>query len=127
MRLLMRWLVTSIALVVAVRLVPGIDVSGDAWAAVLVTAVVLGLVNATVKPVLTVLSCGAIVATLGLFFLVINGLCLWTASWISQEWLGLGFVVNGFWPAFWGGIVVSVVSAMLNIFVPDQREERESR
>jgi putative membrane protein len=118
-RLIIRWLVTAIALVVAVLIVPGITIDSNAWVAVAVMALVLGLVNAIVRPVLQLLSCGLIVATLGIFLLVINALTLWLSSVIAQEWFGVGFIVNGFWPAFWGALVVSVVSFLLNVFVPD--------
>ena len=119
MRLLIHWIITAIAVVVAVLIVPGITFeSSNAWIAVVVTALVLGLLNVFVRPILQFLSCGCIVATLGLFLLVINAGTLWLASWICQNWLGVDFVVDGFWPAFWGGIVVSVVSYLLYIFVP---------
>lgn len=116
MELLIRWAIIAISLVVAVVLVPGIRVEGDAFVAVIVTAAVLGLLNVFLKPALRFLTCGCIVATLGLFLLVINGFILWLASYISSDLLGLGFYVQGFWPAFWGGLVVSVVSFVLSLF-----------
>jgi putative membrane protein len=120
-KLLIRWLATAISLVVAVLVLhPGIRVEGNAWWAVAVMAVVLGLVNAVVRPVLQFLSCGFIVVTLGLFMFVVNALVLWLSSWIAQNWLGVGFVVDGFWPAFWGSIIVSVVSFLLNVFAGDR-------
>ena len=122
MRLIIRWLVIAISLVVAVLIVPGITIDGNIWWAVAVTALVLGFVNAIIRPILQFLSCGCIVATLGIFLLVINAATLWAASWVSQNWFNAGFVVDGFWPAFWGGLIVSVVSFVLNIFVPDESE-----
>ena len=111
--LLLRWLVTTIALYVAVLLVPGIsfDEAQGAWRLILV-ALVFGGVNALLRPLLTVLTCPLILLTFGLFFLVVNGLLLMATSWASQK-LGLGFTVAGFWPAFWGGLVVSVASTFL--------------
>ncbi len=114
MRLILHWLVTALALVVAALLVPGIRVEGGGIVAVLVTAAVLGLVNAFVRPMLRFLACGCILLTLGLFLLVINGITLWLAAYISHDLLGVGFVVSGFWPAFWGAIVVSVVSFLFS-------------
>jgi putative membrane protein len=110
-------------------LIPGIRVDDtNAWIAVGVMAVVLGLVNAVIRPILAFLSCGCIVATLGLFMLVINGITLWLSSWVAQNWLNIGFVVDGFWPAFWGAIVVSVVSFVLSLILIDDRDKkRESR
>lgn len=122
MRPLMHWIVTAIAVAVAVLIVPGITIESTAWIAVAVTALVLGLLNVFVRPILQFLSCGCVVATLGLFLLVINAGVLWLASWICQEWLGIRFIVDGFWPAFWGGIVISVVSFLLYIFVPDPEQ-----
>lgn len=122
MKLVIRWVVTSLALLAAVKLVPGIRVDGDAWVVVAVTAVILGFMNAIVRPILNVLFCGFIVLTLGLFLPVINALTLWLSSWVAQNWFGVGFVVDGFWPAFFGGLVVSVVSFFLSLFVAKEEE-----
>lgn len=114
-RMILSWLITAAALVAAAYLVPGISVSGsEGLAAVLVMAAILGVLNVLVKPVLSFLSCGLIVLTMGLFLIVINALALWLASWIAQTWFGIGFVVDGFWPAVWGSIVVSLVSFFLS-------------
>ena len=120
MRFLIRWLVTAISLVVAVLIVPGITIESNAWIAVGVTALILGLVNTFIRPLLQFLSCGCIMATLGLFLLVINAFTLWLTSWVAQNWLNIGFVVDGFWAAFWGALVVSVASFLLTVFVPDE-------
>jgi putative membrane protein len=120
MKLLIRWIIVAIALVVAVRLIPGIRIEDtSAWIAVGVMAVILGLVNAIIRPILAFLSCGCIVATMGLFMLVINALTLWLSSWIAVEWFNIGFYVDGFWPAFLGGIVVSIVSFVLSLFLKE--------
>jgi putative membrane protein len=124
-RLLVRWLITSIAVAAAVILVPGIGHSGSsALVAIVVTAAVLGFVNAIIRPILSFLSCGCIVATLGLFVLVINAVTLWMAAWVSSNWFHTGFYITGFWPAFWGAIVVSVVSFLLSVFLPDEPQEQ---
>lgn len=111
--LLLRWLVTTIALYLAVVIVPGIDFNEaeGAWRLILV-ALVFGGVNALMKPLLTLLTCPLILLTFGFFFLVVNGLLLMITSWASQK-LGLGFSVAGFWPAFWGGLVISIGSTIL--------------
>lgn len=117
--LLLRWLIIAASLVVAAWLVPGIQVDDrNAWVAVLVTAAVLGLINTFVRPILQVLSCGCIILTLGLFLLVINAATLAMAAWISEHWLDVGFRVDGFWPAFFGALIVSVVSFFLTMLVP---------
>lgn len=123
MRLLIRWLITAISLVVVAMIVPGISVEGSAWVAVAVMALILGLVNAYLRPLLKFMACGLIVLTLGLALPFINGLTLWLSSWISVNWFGVGFVVDGFWPAFWGGIIVSVVSFFLSLLAPDKEEK----
>ena len=120
MKLLIRWVITGLSLFVAAWLVPGIRVDdANAWVAVAVMAIILGLVNAIVRPVLTLLSCPLIILTLGLFVLVINGLTLWLASTIAVSWFGIGFYVDGFWAAFLGALIVSIVSVILSTFVKD--------
>jgi putative membrane protein len=122
MKLIIRWVITVIALAVAVWLVPGIYVqSNNAWVVFGIMAFILGLVNVFVKPILTLLSCGLIVLTMGLFLLVINAVTLWLASWIAQNWLNVGFIVEDFWSAFLGSIVVSLVSLVLSIVIPDSK------
>jgi len=122
MRLLLRWIITAIALVAAVFVVPGITIEGNAYIAIAITALVLGLVNAFVRPLLQIAACGLIVLTMGLALPFINGLTLWLASYISSQWFGVGFVVDGFWPAFWGAIIVSVVSFILSVLAPDEQK-----
>lgn len=120
LRLVIRWAVVAVALFVAVWIVPGITVEGNAWIAVAVTAAILGFVNAFVRPVLAFLTCGCIVVTLGLFLLVINAFSLWLSSWIAQNVFGVGFVVEDFWAAFLGALIVSIVSFFLSMFVYDE-------
>jgi putative membrane protein len=121
MKLLLRWLVVSFALFVAARVVPGIYVAPNSWTLFAIMAVILGLVNAIVRPVLRFLSCPLILLTLGLFLLVINGITLWLASWIAVQLLHVGFYVRGFWPAFWGALVVSIVSFFVNLLIREGR------
>lgn len=122
MYLVVRWLITAIALVVAAWLVPGIRVQDqNAWLAVAVMAAVLGLVNAFVRPLLTLLSCPLILLTLGLFLLVINAAMLGLASWIAVTLFGVGFYIDGFGSALVGSIVVSIVSFVLSLVLPDPR------
>jgi putative membrane protein len=124
MKLVLRWLITAVALVAAANLVPGITIDDqNGWIAVLLMAVALGLVNAFVRPLLKLLSCPFVILTLGLFLLVVNALCLWLAAWLANTVFGAGFIVAGFWPAFWGSIVVSIVSFLLSLFLPDDDED----
>jgi putative membrane protein len=116
--LLLRWAISAGGVALAAWIVPGISVSGDhqVWTLLLV-ALVLGLVNAIIRPILSLLSCGLIVLTLGLFTLVINGLMLWLASYITVHWLGLSFHVDGFWSAVLGAVVITVFSFLVSTFV----------
>lgn len=123
MKFLMKWLVTSIAVAAAVLLIPGIEVTGaNAAITIVLVALVLGLLNATLGVMIKVGTFGCILLTFGLLNLFINALMLWLTSWISQNWFNLGFSVDGFWPAFFGGIVISVVSGLLNWFLPDSKD-----
>ncbi len=122
-RFLARWLATSIALYAAVQLVPGISYEGG-WTTLAAMALVFGLVNAFVRPVLTLLSCPLILLTMGLFILVINGGMLLLASRLASVF-GVGFYVDGFGPAFLGALVVSVASFFLNTFIKDEQEDEE--
>jgi putative membrane protein len=122
MRLLVKWAIVAVALLVATYIVPGIYVDdSNAWLAVFVTAAILSVLNMVLKPILTFLSCGLIVATLGLFMFVINGVVLLLASRIAVTWFHVGFRVDGIIPAILGSIVVSIVSLILNGLVADEQ------
>ncbi|NCC37233.1 MAG: phage holin family protein, partial [Chloroflexia bacterium] len=96
----------------------------NGWFAVLVMAAVFGLVNAFIRPLLTLLSCPLVMLTLGLFTLVINAICFSLSAWIASSFFGAGFTVDGFFPALFGSIVVSIVSFFLSIFLPDSNEQK---
>ena len=112
-RLVVRWFISALALLAAAWLVPGIRVDGSAWLAYAGMAVILGLVNAVVRPLLKLLTCPLILLTLGLFVLVINAVTLLIAAKIAAA-IGLGFHVDGFLPAFLGALIVSVVTVILS-------------
>jgi len=127
MRILVRWLITSIAVAAAILLVPGIEVASgsNAWFTIAIVALLLGFVNAIIRPILSFLSCGCIVATFGLFTLVINALMLMLAGSWANGLFNTGITIDGFWPAFWGSIVISIVSFLLSVFIPD--DDRQAR
>jgi len=114
--LLLHWLMNAAALWVAAWLVPGLDFRGTVVELLLVAAV-FGVVNSLVRPILTILTCPLIVITLGLLTLVINALMLLLTGALSERW-GLGFTVSGFWAAFWGGLVVGLVSVVISLLLP---------
>jgi putative membrane protein len=124
MRFLLRVLVSAAALGVATWAVPGIELlTGSGWTRVgtlLAVAAIFGLINATLKPLIKVIGCAFYVLTLGLIALVVNGLLLWLTSVIAGD-LTLPFHVTGFWPAFWGAIIVGLVSWILNLLIGDNR------
>jgi putative membrane protein len=119
--LVLHWLLNAAALWAAAWLLPGLDFSGTLVDLLLVAAV-FGIVNSLLKPILTVLTCPLIVVTLGLFTLVINALMLMVTGWLSTRW-DLGFTVSGFWAAFWGGLVVGLVSLILSMALPEPKRE----
>jgi putative membrane protein len=118
---LMHWLFNAAALWVAAYFLTGLDFDGTI-AQLLLVAAVFGIVNSLLRPLLTVLTCPLIVLTLGIFTLVINALMLLVTGWLSTRW-HLGFTVSGFWPAFWGGLVVGLVSFLLSLMFGPSRSE----
>jgi putative membrane protein len=114
LNLLIRWAVTGLALFAADRLFEGIYVTGnEAWQVYALMAIVFGLVNLLVKPVMKLLTCPIQLLTLGLFSFVINAIALWLSSYLATTYLDIGFHVDGFVPAFLGALVISIVSTLL--------------
>lgn len=122
MRFLIRTVVTALALWVATALVSGIYVSGSSTGVNTLTligvAVIFGLVNAILKPLVKIFGCFFYVVTLGLIALVVNALLFMLTAWIARL-LHLPFHITGFWAAFWGAIIVTVVSWIINLVIPD--------
>ncbi|MFL5318993.1 MAG: phage holin family protein [Myxococcaceae bacterium] len=116
--LLIRICVNAAALWLAAVLIPGLALKGDPIS-VLIVALVFGLVNAFIRPVVMILSLPAVILTLGFFTLVVNALMLWVTSAFTHR-----LYVGGFWPAFWGGLVISVVSAVLSNWLKDGKRAR---
>src|SRR4051794_18465773 len=130
MRFLLRLLANAAALAVATWLVPGIRLTalgtGDKVLVLLVVALIFGVVNAIVKPIFTLVTACVVLLTLGLFLVVINALMLLLTSWLATQ-LGVGWHVDGFWSALVGSIIVSIVSFVLNAFLPDRNNPRRGR
>ncbi|WP_328341445.1 phage holin family protein [Micromonospora sp. NBC_00421] len=127
MGFLIRLVITAIALWVTTLIVPGVDVTGRNGAntalTLLVVALIFGVVNAVLKPVIKVVGCVFYLLTLGLFALVVNALLFLLTDRLARA-LDLPFRVDGFWAAFWGAIVMAVVTWLISIAVPDRREIR---
>lgn len=122
-KFLLRLLINAVGLYAAAELVPGIYLEGD-WRVLLAVAFVFGLVNALLRPLLKLLTCPLIILTLGLFTLVINAVLLLVASVLANA-LGLPYGVEGFWPAFWGALVVSIVSLIGSLLLGSERDKDE--
>lgn len=125
MRFLIRTLVTAIALAVATWLVHGITVSGGGWArdtlTLIAVAIIFGLINAILKPLIHLFGCIFYILTLGLIAFVVNALLFLLTSWIADK-LNLPFHVDGFWSAFWGAIIVGVVSWLISLVIPEPKQ-----
>lgn len=117
-RFLLRWAINAAGLYAAIWIVPGINFLGD-WTGILWIALIFGLLNALVRPLLKFLTCPLIILTLGLFTIVVNTLMLMLTSSVGQSF-GLAFMVDGFWSALLGSLVISLVSVVLSIFVRDE-------
>src|SRR6266705_2128483 len=117
MTFVVRLLVNAAALWVAARIVPGVNYVGG-WLPFLGVALVFGVVNAFLRPIAKILTFPLIILTLGLFSFVVNGLMLWLTSAFSTA-LDLGFHVRGFWAAFLGALVVSIVSTVLSMIITE--------
>ena len=115
MSFIIRWIVTALAVGAAVWLVPGIEVVGDtAWVGIVILALVLSLINMSIKPILQILSLPVTVLTLGIFYLIVNTLLLYLAAWLANGLFGVGFYIATFGSAFVASIVISIVSALVN-------------
>ena len=127
MRLILRLLANAAALAVATFLLNGITLTAPTTegkvGTLLVVALILGVLNAVVKPIFTLVTAPLVLLTLGLFLLVINALMLLLTSWVSNR-VDLGWSVADFGSAVLGAIIVSVVSFLLNAFLPERRGNR---
>jgi putative membrane protein len=119
-KILLKIIVVAAALWVSTRLVDGITNSGSTTAVqigtLLAVALIFGLVNAILKPIIKTIGCAFYVLTLGLFALVVNAGLLMLTSWIADK-LDLPFRVDGFWPAFWGAIIIGLISWVLDLLL----------
>ena len=122
MRFLIHWATVALSLWVATELVPGIRVRS--FTALVIAALVLGLINACVRPLLVILTFPITILTLGLFYLVVNGLAFGLAAWLVP-----GFSVHGIIPAMLGALIVSVLSWFIGLFTgrDDDKKKRKKR
>jgi len=123
-KFILRWAINAVALYLAVIIVPGITLFGN-WVSILWLALIFGLINALLRPLLKVLTCPLIILTLGLFALLINTFLFWLTSVVGQA-LGFGLVIANpvFWNSLLGALVVSVVSILLSLILKDELRSR---
>lgn len=114
-----RFVINAIALAIAAWAIDGI--SYGTTTDLLVVALIFGLVNAIIKPIIMLLTCPLVAITLGLFVIVINTLMLWLTSFVANL-VGFDFTVAGFFPALWGSLIISAVSIVLNIVLPEDKK-----
>lgn len=119
-KFILRWAINAVALYLAILILPGIDLASG-WLSILWLALIFGLVNAFLRPLLKLLTCPLIILTLGLFTLLINTFLFWLTSQIGQS-LGIELVIADpvFWNAFLGGLVVSLVSVVMSMILKDE-------
>lgn len=118
---LLRWAINAVSLLVAARVVGGIELHG--WESTIIVAALFGLVNIFIRPVVLVMTCLLQVVTLGLFTLVVNAAMLALTAWMAGK-LDLQFEVDGFGAAFLGALVITVVSFVLSRLAPSPRKLR---
>jgi len=121
-KFVLRWVINAVALFAAVYLVPGVTLQGG-WVNIIWLALIFGLINAFLRPLLKLLTCPLIFLTLGLFTLLINTFLFWLTGEVGQAF-GIGFTIVGFWPAFLGGLVVTVVSVIMSLILRDEIKGR---
>lgn len=120
-RFLIRWGINAVALYAAIALVAGIEPQSTNWLSFIWLALIFGVVNALLGPLLKVLTCPLILLTLGVFTLLINTFLFYFAGYIGSAF-GVGFTVDGFWSAFLGSLIVSIISIVLSLFFRDDRK-----
>lgn len=123
LKLILRLIINAIALWIAITFVPGIRAE-PSWVGIFGLALIFGVVNALLRPLLELLTCPLLILTLGLGTLLINTLLFWLSGLIGNQF-GIGFSVDGFWPAFFGALIVSLVSIILTLFLKDEFKGRK--
>ena len=129
-KLILRWAINTVALYAAIAIVPGLQPQNPNWLSYIWLALIFGLINALVRPILKLLTCPLILLTLGLFTLVINTGLFYFTSYIGSQF-GVGFTIENFWAAFFGAVIVSLVSIVLTTLVreelKDDKKKRKQR
>lgn len=127
MKFIIRWGINAVALWAAIAILPGLTLE-DNWTGLLILALIFGLVNALLRPLVKLLTCPLIILTLGLFTLVINAL-MFAATAAIGEWVNINLVIADplWWNAFLGSLIVSVISIVLSLILKDELKRRKIR
>jgi putative membrane protein len=127
MRWILRLVANAVALAIATWILSGISLTGSSTTSkiitLLVVALIFGVLNMIIKPIFALFTAPLILLTLGLFLIVINACMLLLTSWLAGLF-NLGWSVDGFWTAVLGAIIISIVSFVLNVFLPDPDDKR---
>ncbi len=122
-KFVIHWMINIAGLYLAVLIVPGVELAQEDWLSFVWLALIFGLLNALVRPLLKLLTCPLIILTLGLGTLVINTVMLYILQWAAGL-AGIAFTLTGFWQAFLGALVVSGVSMLLTIVFKDELKKK---
>lgn len=127
-RLILRWAINAVAIWAAITLLQGhgLELAHSGWLPIVGLALIFGLMNALLRPLIEILTCPLIILTLGLGTLLINTLMFWLTGLIGSQF-GIGFTLSGFWPAFLGALICSVVSLLLTLLLHDELKGRRPR
>ena len=128
MKFILRWAINTVALYVAIILLPHNIILQGSWVSIILLALIFGLVNAILRPPFKALSCLLIILTLGLFTLVINTLLFALTGWIGSIWhVGFTLAGNWFWSAFLGSLVVTIIGGILSGLLRDELRDRKHK
>ena len=128
MKFILRWAINTVALYVAIILLPHYIILQGSWVSIIWLALIFGLVNAILRPPFKALTCLLIILTLGLFTLVINTLLFALTGWIGSIWhVGFTLAQPWFWSAFLGSLVTTIISGVLNAILRDELKDRKHK
>ena len=117
MKLLVQWLISVVAIALTVRIVPGISVQGEEWKGLAIAAVMLGLANLLIRPILTLITAPITAVTLGLFWFVVGAIVLAASSWLSLRFFDAGIVIDGILSAILGALIIGAITGVLGHFL----------
>ena len=115
-----KWIINTIAIMLAIKYVPGIVYTGEWWG-ILVVGIIFGLINTFIRPFIKLFALPLLILSLGLFTFIINAMMLSLTSWLSDK-IHLGFHVEGFKAAFWGSVLISIASMVLSCLIPSDEK-----